>query len=78
MATVKKAGYAVKRRAKNGDFFYTRHWGNGEPAERSQLFASRSGRDKAINKVVASMPGLKKLSEKEWLELQAKKAKKKK
>ena len=38
-------------RSKNGLYYYTRFAPNGEKIDRSQMYRSRSGRNKAINRI---------------------------
>ena len=40
-----------KKRAKNGRWYFVRIAPNGEQIFRSQLYKSRSGRNKAVNRI---------------------------
>jgi uncharacterized protein YegP (UPF0339 family) len=39
------------KRSRNGKYYYTRHAPNGEKIDRSQMYESRSGRNKAVNRI---------------------------
>lgn len=41
----------IKGRARNGKYYFTRHAPNGEKLERSQMYVTRSGRNKAVNRI---------------------------
>ena len=48
---MKKIDTLKKKRAKNGRWYFVRIAGNGEQVFRSQMYMSRSGRNKACNRI---------------------------